>query len=107
MRFPPKNPVPCRHAERQSRQRGLSRRSMLLGLAGLCLTGVWAASADTGSAASEYQVKATFLYNFTKFTDWPPRAFTSPEAPIVIGIVGEDPFGQTMEGVFHGETLGG
>jgi hypothetical protein len=106
MRFPRIKPLPCEHAQRRPGQR-LSRRTWLLGLVGLWLAGACTASADTGAAASEYQVKATFIYNFTKFTDWPSSAFTSPKAPIVIGILGEDPFGPTMEAVFRGETLAG
>ncbi len=106
MRFPRIYRFPVKRAQPIS-GRPLSRRIWLLGLVGLCLTGAWTASADTSPAASEYQVKATFIYNFTKFTDWPSSAFTSPEAPIVIGIVGEDPFGPTMEAVFRGETLAG
>jgi YfiR/HmsC-like len=45
----------------------------------------------------EYQVKLAFLYNFTKFVDWPPQAFARPDSPLVIGIVGGDPFGQDLE----------
>jgi hypothetical protein len=85
-----------------------TRRQGWLRLAGLfCLAGAWAAAADNGPVAGEYQVKAAFLYNFTKFTDWPPRAFPSANAPMVIGIVGEDPFGQTLDEVVRGEMVGG
>jgi hypothetical protein len=82
-----------------------TRRRWLVRLVGLCLAGACAAAADTGPVASEYQVKAAFIYNFTKFTDWPPGAFSSPRAPIVIGILGEDPFGQTMDDLVRGETV--
>jgi hypothetical protein len=82
-----------------------TRRRWLVRLVGLCLAGACAAAADTGPVASEYQVKAVFIYNFTKFTDWPPDAFSSPRAPIVIGILGEDPFGQTMDDLVRGETV--
>jgi len=64
------------------------------------------ASAAASPVASEYQVKATFLYNFTKFTDWPTNAFASLNAPIVIGTLGEDPFGQTMDDIVRGEVVG-
>jgi hypothetical protein len=89
------------------RSQPTTRRKWLLSLVGLCLAGAWAAAADTGPVAGEYQVKATFLYNFTKFTDWPPRVFASSNAPIVIGIVGEDPFGKTIDEVVSGEVVGG
>jgi len=34
----------------------------------------------------EYQVKAAFLLNFTKFIEWPASAFDTPDSPIVICI---------------------
>ena len=84
-----------------------NRRKWLLRLAGLCLAGAWAIiAAEPGPGAGEYQVKAAFLYNFTKFTNWPPSAFQSATAPLVIGILGQDPFGQTMDNVVRGETVG-
>jgi len=82
-----------------------TRLKWLVKLAGLCLAGAWAVAAETGPVVGEYQVKAAFIYNFTKFTDWPPSAFSSPGAPIVIGILGEDPFGQTMDDVVRGEVV--
>jgi hypothetical protein len=84
-----------------------TRRKWLVKLAGLCLAGVTAAAADTTPGAGEYEVKAAFLYNFTKFTDWPPKAFSSSNAPMVIGIVGEDPFGKTIDDVVSGEVVAG
>ena len=73
----------------------------------LCLACAWAVAADTASVASEYQVKATFLFNFTKFTSWPSNAFSSISAPIVIGILGEDPFGNTIDDMVKGEVVSG
>lgn len=55
----------------------------------------------------EYQLKAVFLYNFVQFTEWPPTAFANDKAPIVIGIVGPDPFGSTLDDTVRGETVGG
>lgn len=51
---------------------------------------VWCA-ADT-----ETRVKVAFLYNFSKFVTWPPTAFDTPNAPIIIGIVGKNPFGDVI-----------
>jgi hypothetical protein len=47
--------------------------------------------------SKEYQVKAAFLYNFVKFTNWKPERFATPESPIVIGILGRNPFGDELE----------
>jgi hypothetical protein len=53
----------------------------------------------------EYQVKAAFLLNFTKFIEWPPSAFELPDSPIAICILGEDPFGSSLEQVVSGEVV--
>ena len=56
--------------------------------------------------AAEYQLKAVFLYNFTRFIDWPVDAFDSPYTPFVIGIIGDDPFVPFVQAAVHGERLG-
>lgn len=82
------------------------RWDWLLGLACLWLAGGLPA-AESGARVSEYQLKAAYLYNFTQFTDWPPSAYPATKSPIVIGIVGEDPFGQKMDNVVSGEVVRG
>lgn len=57
--------------------------------------------------APEYQVKAVFLFNFTRFIDWPSTAFSSANAPFVIGIMGTDPFGDYIEEIVKGENIQG
>ena len=57
-------------------------------------------------AASEYQVKAVFLFNFGQFVEWPAHAYDTPQAPFVIGVLGEDPFGGTLDQVVQGESVG-
>lgn len=59
------------------------------------------------AAMAEYQVKAVFLFNFTQFVAWPESAFGSPDAPFVIGVLGEDPFGPYLDEVVRGETVAG
>ena len=54
-----------------------------------------------------YQVKAVFLYHFTQFVDWPAEAFVSPGSPIVIGILGRDPFGTFLDETVRNETIKG
>jgi hypothetical protein len=55
----------------------------------------------------EYSVKAAFLYNLVKYTDWPSRAFSQPNAPIVIGLLGSDPFGPVLDRIVEGRTVNG
>ncbi len=53
---------------------------------------------------TEYQLKAAYIYNFPKFIEWPSSAGTDPRAPIVVGILGRDPFGSEIEAVLSGKT---
>jgi YfiR/HmsC-like len=55
--------------------------------------------------ASEYEVKAAFLFNFVQYVDWPPQAFAAPQSPVVIGILGDDPFGDIIDRIVRGETV--
>jgi hypothetical protein len=62
---------------------------------------------NSQESLSEYQVKAAYLFNFLKFVDWPDDAFADPLAPIVIGIAGDDPFGESLPQVIVGKTIQG
>ncbi len=52
--------------------------------------------------SKEYQIKAAFLYNFVQFVKWPPDAFSSPGAPLYIGVLGDDPFNGALEDTIRG-----
>jgi hypothetical protein len=53
--------------------------------------------AEARTPPSEYLVKAAFIYNIAQFIEWPAEAFSRQDAPIVIGIVGKDPFGEAID----------
>jgi hypothetical protein len=55
----------------------------------------------------EYQVKAAFVYNFAQFTEWPASAFESPDAPIVVTVLGNNLYGNAIEQVTGGKKVGG
>lgn len=61
----------------------------------------------TAHSNREHTLKAGFLINFSQFTTWPRTAFGSPQSPFVIGIIGPDPFGPTLEAVVDGVDVGG
>lgn len=85
-------------------------RAAAWGWGGRCLLAWWAlgpVAKAPAAALSEYQIKAVFLYNFAQFVDWPPRAFSSEQAPVVIGVLGEDPFGASLDEAVRGETVNG
>ncbi len=54
----------------------------------------------------EYQVKAAFLYNFAVLTEWPAGTFVRDDTPVVIGVLGADPFGGLLEKTLAGKRLG-
>jgi hypothetical protein len=62
--------------------------------------------ASVARAESEYDVKAAYLFKFTKFVEWPSAAFASTEAPFVIGLVGRDPFDGGLDRLIAGNTTG-
>ena len=43
------------------------------------------------AAEVEYEVKAAFIHNFTKFIEWPSEAFENRDSPLRIGILGTGP----------------
>jgi len=55
----------------------------------------------------EYQIKAGFLFNFTQFIEWPASAFLKAETPIVIGVLGENPFSSYLDEIVSGEVVNG
>jgi hypothetical protein len=61
-------------------------------------------SAQT-AISREYEVKAVFLFNFAQFVDWPPEAAASPLAPLIIGVLGDDPFDGYLDDTVRGEKL--
>src|SRR6266511_1371189 len=54
---------------------------------------------------SEYQLKAAFLFNFVKFVEWPPAASANAKSPIIIGILGDNPFGNDLARTIRGKTV--
>jgi len=73
----------------------------------LLLASLTAAAALQERDAPEYEIKAAFLYNFVAFVEWPSTAFADKDSPLVVGVMGEDPFGQTLENTFRGKIVGG
>jgi len=57
--------------------------------------------------ATEYQVKAAFLYNFAKFVEWPPASFAGPAGPLEICVLGQDPFGEELRSITQDKLVNG
>src|SRR5205823_10628325 len=63
------------------------------------------ALAQVDRAAAETQIKAAFLYKFSGFVEWPPKAFTRPESPFTIGVIGADELAAELEQIVKGRTV--
>ena len=50
----------------------------------------------------DYQVKAVFLFNFAQFVTWPSQESSTP---LIIGILGDDPFGSYLDETVRGEKV--
>jgi hypothetical protein len=59
------------------------------------------------SVRSEYQVKAAFLLNFGKFVSWPAADFAGTNAPLVIGVLGDNPFHGDLKKMITGKRIAG
>jgi hypothetical protein len=82
--------------------------TVFVALAVFC--GGWLAapiSANAQESPSEYQVKAAYVFNFLKFVEYPEDSFVDPLAPIVIAVLGDDPFGPALPQVVIGKTVQG
>src|SRR3546814_5799686 len=55
----------------------------------------------------ERAVKASFLFKFVPFVDWPAYAFGSATAPFQICLNGQDPFGSVLDEVVRGQRVHG
>jgi len=84
----------------------LSRLLMTIAMVILPSLGSEAQGQDS-SVSSEYLIKAGFIYNFANLVQWPSNAFAQPDSPIVIGILGEDPFGTILDRVLEGKKVNG
>ena len=46
---------------------------------------------------NEYETKAGYLLNFVEFIEWPSGTFADAQAPVIVGVMGTDPFGAELD----------
>jgi hypothetical protein len=88
----------------------LTRR--VVGLIGLaCASALWLyspAAAAQSEATLESEVKAAFLYNFSKYVEYPPSAFTGDDAKTFrICVLADPTFVKAVDAIIAGETIDG
>lgn len=88
----------------RNRERGRSRRA---GAAMLLLLVLLFRGSSSAQEPLEYEIKAAYVLNFTKFVEWPSSAFRAANSPIAICILGEDPFGRALDRMVAGEAVNG
>jgi len=57
------------------------------------------------TTSTENNLKAVYLFHFAQFVEWPEAAFPDAQTPLVIGVLGEDPFGGYLEETVRGEKV--
>jgi hypothetical protein len=80
---------------------------MAFRLVTVAFAGMLLAPGVDAQVIDEYQVKAAFLYNFAKFVEWPPEVFKTPRDPILICVLGHNPFGGVLEEAIRGKSIEG
>jgi hypothetical protein len=86
-------------------RRGKGVLLIVLTLCSLPCVRSWAGAQN--QLLSENQIKAGFLFNFTKFVEWPPDAFLDSRVPIVLGVVGDSPITDLVTEAAMGKTVNG
>jgi len=100
------NLPPLRRREQPS-NRGLSAVIVIALLGLLSLWSFGTVRAAESDAKAEYSIKAVFLLNFARFVEWPEKSFPTSDEPLVIGVLGDNPFGNLIEQAIRGETVRG
>ena len=64
-------------------------------------------SGTASAQYSEYQIKGGWLVSFAKYVTWPDKVFDSDDEPIIIGILGDDPFGEDLDNIVRNRKANG
>jgi hypothetical protein len=62
------------------------------------------AVALAAAAPLEYGVKAAYLLGFTRYVEWPAFVFPAEGAPLVLCVIGPDPFGDLLDRTVAGRS---
>jgi hypothetical protein len=79
----------------------------LLSMALLLLLTLSPSKLYSQAKASEFEVKATYLFNFGRFVQWSPGALSAKGDSFSICVFGQDPFGAVLDTILSGESISG
>jgi hypothetical protein len=87
--------------------RPLSFRPLLMAVAAACAFLAIPVLHAQDPRPTDYQVKATYLYNFGRFIEWPGNVAAAQGGSFTVCVLGQDPFGPSLDATLAGETIGG
>jgi hypothetical protein len=93
------------HGSPIGRREGPWVRLVVTVLIWACLAGPIAHAQQ--SRPTEYQVEATYLYNFGKFVNWSATNMAAKDDSFAICVLGQDPFGAALDAVLAQQSIGG
>lgn len=64
------------------------------------------ASDEPSKQVSEWDLRAVWLYKFASYIKWPKERLPDDKSPVVIGVLGHDPFGKSLDATLKGKKLG-
>jgi hypothetical protein len=85
----------------------LSLRPLLIAVAAACAFLAIPVLNAQNPRPTDYQVKATYLYNFGRFIEWPEKVAAAQGGSFTVCVLGQDPFGPSLDATLAGETIGG
>lgn len=91
----------CRSMLMEASQEMARSRRLLLGI----WLGAMSGAAMPQERPSEAAVKAAYLYRFLSFVEWPAAALPAAEAPLVVGVLGNDEVAQQLAGMVAGRRV--
>jgi hypothetical protein len=99
----------CRTDVSQSiaRGRGTGRHFLLISAAAVWTLVGFPSAQGQHAKPNEYEVKATYLYNFSRFVEWPAAVLQARSDSFAICVLGEDPFGAALKATVAQETVAG
>ena len=100
----------CHNSKFRSNQHWSNRLTPRSACVALLLVGAWVLpvrGVDAQQGPTEYQVKAAYVLNFLKFVEWPGDSNADIHERWIIGIVGENPFGDELTQIITGKTVQG
>lgn len=70
---------------------------MLVCICGIMTCAGYATHSESGKLRRASMLKTAFLYNFIRFVEWPAAKIGDVNEPIIIGVIGEDDFGDALK----------